>query len=84
MQVLADLLNLANPSVYQKYETGQHRTDAPLVERIAELTDGAVTAQDMHETRLEWINRKNGMPPQGAPVSEKAPAEFYGETIHDD
>ncbi len=84
MQVMADLLGLANPSVYQKYETGQHRTDAPIVERIAELTSGAVTAQDMHETRLEWLNRKNGMPPADATVTEKARADFYEETIHDD
>ncbi|MEX3008981.1 helix-turn-helix domain-containing protein [Hoeflea sp. TYP-13] len=44
---------------YQRYEDGMHRTDALFVEAIVELTDGAVTAQDMHETRLEWL-KANG------------------------
>tara|TARA_R110000751_G_scaffold146094_8_gene249987 strand:+ start:4823 stop:5095 length:273 start_codon:yes stop_codon:yes gene_type:complete len=52
---MAASLSLANASVCQKYECGMHRTDAPLIEAIVALTDGAVTAQDMHETRLEWL-----------------------------
>ncbi len=50
----------ANPArTLQRFEEGSQRPDAPLVEAIAKLTDGAVTAQDMHETRLDWL-RANG------------------------
>lgn len=46
----------ANPArTLQRYEEGAQRPDAPLIEAIFELTGGGVTAQDMHETRLEWL-----------------------------
>ncbi|NMG39838.1 hypothetical protein GRZ55_11340 [Chelativorans sp. ZYF759] len=40
---------------FQRIETGQNKADADLVERIAALTEGAVAAQDMHATRLDWL-----------------------------
>lgn len=38
----------------QRFETGERRPPALLVEQIALATGGEVTAQDMHETRLAW------------------------------
>jgi transcriptional regulator with XRE-family HTH domain len=48
-----------NPSrTYQRYETGENRPDADTVQKIIEMTAGAVTAQDMHETRLAWLRER--------------------------
>ena len=58
LQQMSDAFGLANASVYQRYESGMHRMDAPLVEAIVTLTGGAVTAQDMHEARLEWLQAR--------------------------
>ena len=54
----ADVLGCKGARTYQRYEDGMHRMDAPLVEAIVTLTGGAVTAQDMHETRLEWLQAR--------------------------
>lgn len=40
---------------FQRIETGESSADADVVELIAILTDGAVTAADMHEVRLAWL-----------------------------
>lgn len=39
----------------QRIEIGLARPDANIVEKIIQTTGGAVTAQDMHETRLAWL-----------------------------
>ena len=54
----AEALGCKGARTYQRYEDGMHRADAPLVEAIVTLTGGAVTAQDMHETRLEWLQAR--------------------------
>lgn len=38
----------------QRFETGERRPSASVVEQIFVATDGSVTAQDMHECRLDW------------------------------
>jgi DNA-binding transcriptional regulator YdaS (Cro superfamily) len=38
----------------QRFETGERRPSASVVEAIVAATQGAVTAQDMHECRLSW------------------------------
>jgi len=38
----------------QRFETGERRPSAFIVEAIVAATDGAVSAQDMHECRLSW------------------------------
>lgn len=49
----------ANPSrFFERIETGEVPADADIVERIAVVTEGAVTAADMHTIRLAWL-RKN-------------------------
>jgi DNA-binding transcriptional regulator YdaS (Cro superfamily) len=35
--------------------TGERQPDADMVARIERLTCGAVTAADMHATRLDWL-----------------------------
>lgn len=52
---MASLLGLANQVTYRRYEIGEHRADAPIIEKIVAATDGVVTPQDMHETRLSWL-----------------------------
>lgn len=42
----------------RRWETGESRPDADMVERIREMTNGAVTSADMHITRLEWLKSK--------------------------
>lgn len=37
------------------WETGRSRPDADVVHRLERLTDGAVTAADMHAVRLAWL-----------------------------
>lgn len=47
----------ANPSrTLQRIELGESRWDAQMVERIIEWSGGMVTLQDLHETRLEFLN----------------------------
>lgn len=38
-----------------RIENGETSTDADMVARIEVLTGGAVTAADMHATRLAWL-----------------------------
>lgn len=38
-----------------RIEVGSRSPDADMVERIERLTDGSVTAADMHATRLSWL-----------------------------
>ncbi|MCZ4274022.1 helix-turn-helix domain-containing protein [Maritalea porphyrae] len=44
-----------------RYENGSRQTPVLVVEKIVKATKGMVTAQDMHETRLDWLraNRPN-------------------------
>ncbi|NBN62809.1 helix-turn-helix domain-containing protein [Pannonibacter tanglangensis] len=46
---------LKSARTYQRYETGENRPDADLVDAFVRLSGGAVTALDMHQTRLEWL-----------------------------
>lgn len=46
----------ANPSkAFQRVEQGERIADADMVERIGAMTEGCVTAADMHATRLAWL-----------------------------
>jgi hypothetical protein len=46
----------ANPSrFFERLETGEIPADADMVARIVALTEGAVTAGDMHDIRLAWL-----------------------------
>lgn len=40
---------------FQRIEAGESSVDADMVERIARLTAGEVTALDMHHVRLAWL-----------------------------
>lgn len=40
----------------QRWESGQSRPDADVIERIVRLTNGSVTANDMHALRLAWTS----------------------------
>jgi transcriptional regulator with XRE-family HTH domain len=40
---------------YQRYETGENRPDAPVVERIRLVTCGSVSLSDLHQQRLDWL-----------------------------
>jgi len=45
-----------NPSAtVRRWAIGSMRPDADMVERIEKWSGGAVTARDMHETRLDWL-----------------------------
>ncbi|WP_051213291.1 hypothetical protein [Maritalea myrionectae] len=46
----------ANPARnLQRYEQGAATMPSELIFRLENLTNGQVTAQDMHEVRLEWL-----------------------------
>lgn len=64
----AVLLGLSGARTYHRYETGENRVDADLVDVIIRVTDGAVTAVDMHTTRLDWlkVNRPERFVPEAA------------------
>lgn len=61
-----------------RIENGSRQPDADMVERIVALTDGAVTAADMHAVRLAWlkVNRPDKfaapLPDRFEPVREAA------------
>ncbi|MFT6658845.1 helix-turn-helix domain-containing protein [Maritalea sp.] len=47
----------ANPArTLQRYECGESQMPAPMVDRLTTLSSGKVSAQDMHETRIEWLS----------------------------
>ncbi|MCB1424098.1 MAG: hypothetical protein KDJ69_16875 [Nitratireductor sp.] len=56
----------------QRVERGEVKADADVVAAIAEVTNGAVTAQDMHETRLDWLNARKARAPETAASSDDA------------
>lgn len=51
----AAFFGLKSARTYQRYETGENRPDADLVDVFVRLSGGAVTAADMHQTRLDWL-----------------------------
>ena len=52
----------ANPAAtLQRWESGVSKPSAVMTEKIKELTNGAVTAEDMHEARLQHERRRAGM-----------------------
>lgn len=59
-KTLADVATLlgivdANPArTLQRFERGERRPSAMLIAKIEVITGGAVTAQDMHQVRLDW------------------------------
>lgn len=55
MAEAATLLAVGYAGSYQRYETGANRPDAPLIEHIKTVTEGAVTLDDLHDQRLEWL-----------------------------
>lgn len=61
-----------------RIENGSRQPDADMVERIVALTDGVVTAADMHAVRLAWLkaNRPEKfaapLPDRFEPVREAA------------
>ncbi|WP_457662221.1 helix-turn-helix domain-containing protein [Sinorhizobium medicae] len=55
MSEAATLLSIESARTYQRYETGENRPDAPLVERIRSVSGGLVMAEDLHRQRLEWL-----------------------------
>lgn len=59
------MLGVGHARNFQKYETGENRPDAPMVDRIVQMTLGAVTLDDIHLQRLEWLR-------------EHKPEAFYG------
>ncbi|WP_019279697.1 helix-turn-helix domain-containing protein [Rhizobium grahamii] len=52
---MAGILAIENARTYQRYEDGENRADAPLVERILAATEGAVSLDDLHQQRLDWL-----------------------------
>lgn len=55
---LAEELALSGRSpseTVRRWETGESRPDADVVDRIGLLTDGVVTPNDMHEARLRHL-----------------------------
>ncbi|MBD9621864.1 hypothetical protein IB279_02780 [Ensifer sp. ENS06] len=55
MAEAAFLLSIDSARTYQRYETGENRPDAPIMERIRLATSGEVTLDAMHRLRLEWL-----------------------------
>lgn len=61
---VATLLGIddANPArTIQRFERGERRPSAVLIAKIEGVTGGSVTAQDMHQVRLQWELTSAGM-----------------------
>ncbi len=54
------------------WETGRARPDADIVEAIDRLTEGAVSAADMHAVRLDWLKANRPEKFSAAPTMEAA------------
>lgn len=55
MAQAASLIALENARAYQRYETGENRPDAHVVERIISASEGMVRFEDLHRQRLQWL-----------------------------
>lgn len=55
MAEAASRFGVEGARTYQRYETGENRPDAPLVEIILAVTGGAVALDDLHQQRLDWL-----------------------------
>ncbi|MEI2299315.1 hypothetical protein [Ensifer sp. MJa1] len=55
MAEAAMLLSIESARTYQRYELGENRPDAPIMERIRIATSGEVTLEAMHALRLQWL-----------------------------
>ena len=55
MAKAASLLALDSARAYQRYETGENRPDAHVVERIIQVSNGAIRLDDLHQQRLSWL-----------------------------
>lgn len=44
---------------FQRLERGEHKIDAPMAAQIVERTGGAVTLEDMHNTRLAFLQSQD-------------------------
>lgn len=55
MAEAALLLSIESARTYQRYELGENRPDAPIMERIRVATSGEVTLEAMHTLRLHWL-----------------------------
>jgi hypothetical protein len=53
--ILARLDLQVTERTWHRMERGQTPVDADVVERIVAMTGGAVTVQDMHDLRLEFL-----------------------------
>lgn len=53
---VAEKLGTSNIAV-GRYLRGERMPHAGIVERIISLTGGAVTAQDLHETRMDYLRQ---------------------------
>lgn len=63
LRELADLLGIGgkNPSrSAQRIETGSAPVDAPLADRILEVTSAKVTLEDIHAQRRDWLSSDPG------------------------
>ena len=54
----ATRLGLRDGRAFQRYETGEHRPDAPLLDQICLMTGGDVSLTDMHQQRLDWLRER--------------------------
>lgn len=52
------ILGRSPSETVRRWETGESRPDADTVDLINSATRGAVTANDMHETRLSWLRAR--------------------------
>lgn len=59
-----------------RYASGEREPDAVIRNKIVEVTHGAVTIQDQHKTRLDWLKAKqearSAAPATGTQESEAA------------
>lgn len=56
------LIGAGAATAYQRYETGRHRADADLVEKIAAMTAGIVGPSEMHAIRLRYLREAGRIP----------------------
>ncbi len=79
-EALATLIGVSSARQAQKYAAGEAMPRAEIVERIRLVTNGAVSPNDLHETRIEWLRSKgkvchpDTLPESPAAVTDESPA----------
>ena len=83
LKKMAEDLDLGGPRTYQRYEVGESQAPTEVIEDIVALTDGEITANDLHAACVAYLKAHSQNKPNGLRV-RPVPNRVTEETHVDD